>query len=144
MIRILLIFSFCVSVIYYIDVIEMKLYSGVARSAQPYVERYIEMFDRVPTTSIKLGHIEDDIAGLCYIAENHIIIDKSFWYTATDIQREELVIHELAHCDLGLEYHDDEDDEVNEGKCHFYTDLNSECYRKNKADYINNLKHRSS
>jgi hypothetical protein len=40
---------------------------------------------------------------------NTVIIDRTYWSTATDLEREFLVFHELGHCVLNREHLDDAD-----------------------------------
>ncbi|MEO6130336.1 MAG: putative metallopeptidase, partial [Saprospiraceae bacterium] len=41
---------------------------------------------------------------------NTVIIDRDYWSTGTDLEREFLVFHELGHCVLNREHMDDADE----------------------------------
>ena len=53
----------------------------------------------------RISEIDDEgVAGLCHYSStrpNQIIIDKSFWSSASSMIREMVVFHELGHCVLG-------------------------------------------
>ena len=61
--------------------------------------------------SITLGSMARDRLGVCYIEHatlgvesRRVVFNRSFWYSATDDQRLELVAHELGHCNWGGEH----------------------------------------
>ena len=55
--------------------------------------------------SLHLGDTNvDNRIGVCYKKENQrsIVIDRSFWLTASAVKKTALMFHELAHCKLDL------------------------------------------
>jgi len=46
--------------------------------------------------------------------ENKVIIDQDYWATATDLEKEFVIFHELGHCVLNREHLDSSD---NQGNC---------------------------
>ena len=55
---------------------------------------------------------EANVIGTCSWSSNHahnITLDQSYWRSATDMQREFLVFHELGHCVLGRDHVDNSD-----------------------------------
>jgi len=96
------------------------MYSGVDKEVRVYVDRfnsYANIFlDGYSQPGIDVGFgtlslmsegygKNYDTIGLCI---NHfrptVILDKKFWRTASPVQREELVFHELGHCILGRDH----------------------------------------
>jgi hypothetical protein len=60
---------------------------------------------------------EPGVIGQCAHSEsepNKVFIDQLYWNTATDLEREFVVFHELGHCVLNREHLDDSD---NQGNC---------------------------
>ncbi len=60
-----------------------------------------------------IGEItEPNVIGQCSWSQSHqhsITLDKQYWRSANDLQREFVVFHELGHCVLGLQHTDDSD-----------------------------------
>jgi len=60
---------------------------------------------------------EPGVIGQCAHSEkepNKVFIDQIYWSTATDLEKEFVVFHELGHCVLNREHLDDAD---NQGNC---------------------------
>lgn len=90
----------------------------VDEALQPYFERFdqearLRGFD----FSIEMEELEADIIGIdrdgvlgqCHYSEqapNIVEVDDEFWASATDLEKEYVVFHELGHCVLGRN-HDD-------------------------------------
>jgi len=86
-------------------------------------ESYVEEFHAQASKynkAIDLAHLDisfgdtqsagPEVIGLCYTYESSedkdIVINKEFWNDATELQRKELMFHEMGHCLLDLD-HDD-------------------------------------
>lgn len=90
----------------------------VDTSLQDYYERFIdEAFARgldveaaTYQVNARIGEIpEPNVIGQCSWNQTHvhnILVDEDYWRTASDLQREFLMFHELGHCVLGLEHND--------------------------------------
>ncbi|MDQ3017087.1 MAG: hypothetical protein M3R25_10280 [Bacteroidota bacterium] len=88
---------------------------------QDYFERFIdeaavrgrEVEDETYQVSARIDEIkEPNVIGQCSWNQNNahnIVVDEDYWKTASDLQREFLVFHELGHCVLGKEHNDGAD-----------------------------------
>jgi hypothetical protein len=88
---------------------------------QAYFDRFIDEaairgLDVSYATSQVDAHIgeitEPNVIGQCAWSQNHqhsITLDRQYWSSANDMQREFVVFHELGHCVLGLQHIDDSD-----------------------------------
>jgi hypothetical protein len=87
-------------------------------SLQPYVERFYRLKAkyrpnekgirrRIP---IRFANLHGTIAGLCYygVGFHYIEIDEKFWAEASEANREELIFHEMGHCDLDRDHQEGE------------------------------------
>jgi hypothetical protein len=86
-------------------------YQYVDVSAAEYVNRFEKACLIYPAVSIVLADFEPGYFGHCAnygtnSSLNVVSLNKDFWATATDIQKEILVFHELGHCVLNRR-HDD-------------------------------------
>ena len=54
--------------------------------------------------------------GLCY-GNDRIVIDREYWYNASEIKKEFLIFHELGHCILNREH---KNQKTNSGECLSY------------------------
>jgi len=99
---------------------------GEARQASPqvidsefqeYVSNFEDTFGIVARSNIVFGTLKDKRIGQCdWVTKpndflNVITIDKAFWDSANYWQREQVIFHELGHCELGIFEHDDTRDE---------------------------------
>lgn len=79
---------------------------------QPYVSQfYAEAASRgVTTFPHELGSVSFEEAtaegdsGKCYLGTRNVTISSTFFVTATESLREQIIFHELGHCVLGLEH----------------------------------------
>ena len=93
----------------------------------------------------------EGVAGRCWWPEDgrRVEIDKAWWFddNTTELQREELLYHELSHCSLFLD-HSGEMKTMNNEMCpasimfaSVFTEKDSErCYSNNRDYYIKELK----
>ena len=59
----------------------------------------------------ELAYLPGNEIGTCHMAASKkqqriISIDTSFWFQASDLAREQLIMHEMGHCDLDKHGHD--------------------------------------
>jgi hypothetical protein len=79
---------------------------------QPYLNKYISYAKecRVPITdsglTLSLDKTKSTTFGYCRTMFNTIKINKRSWVALTEIQKEQLIFHELTHCLLDQD-HDD-------------------------------------
>lgn len=89
--------------------------SGVNSTLQPYFTAFAERAGtpeiRIPAGFADLDGVE---IGVCIMIRDQrwIYIDKEFWESASPIQRQAIINHELGHCALGLDH-----DTAHEGGC---------------------------
>jgi len=84
-----------------------------AEATIPYVERSIELYklygksayvSKINALEIRLANLSGKHIGLCYPFQDKIELDRDFWITATDAEKEEVMLHELGHCVLDLDH----------------------------------------
>lgn len=95
-------------------------------SLQEYFDRFaVEGATRNVTVDFTASRIagylriitQSGVIGQCAHSDskpNTVIIDKLYWNTATDLEKEFVVFHELGHCVLNREHLDEAD---NQGNC---------------------------
>lgn len=79
-----------------------------------YVDEF-EYYSSVDTSLVPIyfADLEDGIAGVCHyfrvgggpIRWGYIEIDKEYWITMSELQKINLVFHELGHCVLGRDHY---------------------------------------
>ena len=64
---------------------------------------YTQTCSSFPTVDVVLGDLPGSIIGLCDPrGKVHVVtVSREFWKKATNLQKEELMYHELGHCVLG-------------------------------------------
>lgn len=82
---------------------------------------YIQKFEKASETRlltvvanivVEYGDLEEGVIGLCTIeprATPLITIDRTYWATASNIEKETLMFHELGHCRLKRKHKSEED-----------------------------------
>lgn len=79
---------------------------------KPFIETYEELSNTKITTPITfVDKFEDNVVGVCYTYVNglrEIKVSKQFWFNKGYATREQLILHELAHCEAHLDHDDDE------------------------------------
>ncbi len=100
------------------EVEPVATYIQVDTSLQDYYERFIDeaavrgldLEDATYQVNARIGEIsEPNVIGQCSWNQSHvhnILVDEDYWRTASDLQREFLMFHELGHCVLGLDHED--------------------------------------
>lgn len=88
-------------------------------SVQEYVQIFEQEFEIDVRSQIRIVSINSgDKIGRCWLNDgpnslvNLIELDEKFWNNADYWSREQLVFHELAHCEFGILEHDDSLTEV--------------------------------
>ena len=117
-------------------------------------KEFIELFESITNTYVNVrvvfGELGDKIYGKCYYYSfgdpyNYIEINKNHWDLYSYETREQLILHELGHCVMGLAHNE------NLGKIgelynqplsimYPYTFGYRYVYQNNKAYYFNELK----
>lgn len=112
----------------------------------PELSEYAMRFERemgVTTEGINMGFgsLKSPSVGLCSIknGEVRITIDRAFWDTIGEEQREHLMYHELGHCAMGLD-HDNSIMGNNCPKSMMYPYLFVNCYLNHRDYYISELR----
>jgi hypothetical protein len=113
-------------------------------SIQPHVNAYLAYKYELLKVgagrhiTIELAPIDDMWAGLCYVNSGRIKINPGVWSRLTYTQREQLIMHELMHCDLGMEHYTIGYDIMNE------TLMPDFLYKLNRDGYIREVFYRFS
>lgn len=73
---------------------------------KPYYDKFELGTGIRPTTDIVFKDLPEGTNGQCAMNaySKHIYINLVYWKIFSDNQREELVTHELGHCELGLQH----------------------------------------
>ena len=94
----------------------MILLSTNCKAEKGEFDKYVELFKtnhylyrgkhikKLPP--IRFGSLPNKYAGVCLRIPNNpqIVIDASFWSIYDDLEKEQLILHELAHCALGIDH----------------------------------------
>ena len=120
----------------------------IHKDFQPYVDKFFDYYGK--TEEIIVEYTQDeDYAGVCYywlIGSNEIKINQKYWNNASDMQREQLIFHELGHCILNRD-HDDSHVDIQGFMCpnsimrswaFNYFEIQY-CYNKDYDHYIGDL-----
>lgn len=112
----------------------------------PELLEYAVRFERdmgVSTDDINMvfGKLEGSKVGLCSIKNGvvKITVDKEYWATIPELQREALMYHELGHCAMGLE-HDEAKIENGCPRSVMFPYLFVNCYNSFRDYYISELR----
>lgn len=65
---------------------------------------------------LTFGTLKNDQIGLCYsyaFNKREIFIDEAYWNNATEVEKRQLVYHELTHCILNKDHVNDEKNYMN-------------------------------
>lgn len=77
-----------------------------------FIETYEQLSNTKVTTPISfVDKFEDNVVGVCYTYVNglrEIKVSKRFWFNNSYATKEQLIFHELAHCEAGLDHDDKE------------------------------------
>lgn len=82
---------------------------------QPYVDRVEQLYtlyglekqaEEINSLTIEFRDLPKGYVGFCFPFRGKLDIDEPFWLSASDAEKEELIIHEIGHCILGLEHSD--------------------------------------
>lgn len=99
---------------------ETQIVFVVETSLQDYFERFVDeasmrginVAQATSQVHAEIGDIpEQNVIGQCAWSESYhaITIDRQYWQSANDLQREFVVFHELGHCVLKRNHVDDPD-----------------------------------
>ena len=127
----------------------------IRRASNPVFNPYILQFRRnmkvqkgiavVITTPIFFGKLKTPNVGMCYYYGNfkntEIAIDRKYWITLTELQKQTLIDHELGHCVLKRKHNDKETD-CPESVMRSYTFSEDEiqrCYVPRNGEYQKEL-----
>lgn len=123
--------------------------TGVAAEFLPYVYEFERYFGRLTTTPINFALMTGRYTGVCMKVSTgmkFININQKHWRGLTEEQKEQLIFHELGHCELN-KMHFDGYRPINGTLCPrsimktFLFGLNdiSRCYSQNRDYYIQEL-----
>lgn len=74
--------------------------------------KYVNLFETLHggkpiLSTIQFVPQEGNIIGRCYVGEFKVEVDPLYWVHADDMAREQLILHELGHCELFREHRND-------------------------------------
>ena len=74
---------------------------------KPYIQEFNEYYGLPTWVPVGFATLEEGIAGTCWttkvggvILSAYIEIDSEYWFTISELQKRNLIIHELGHCVL--------------------------------------------
>lgn len=114
------------------------------RFTEPYATAFESHLERPIFTRIYFAFLKGKAVGLCESRSGEIPIvylDLYFWSMATPFEKEELLYHELGHCELGRRHNAYKDRQTGCPLSIMYpTVFGLEyCYLKNRKSYIMEL-----
>lgn len=119
--------------------------NSIEPKLQPDYKEFITLYDnncdrpKPKQFILKFSYLQDDTIGICI--SNHtrrtIYIDKRFWEDASDVQKKQLVFHELTHCYLNFGHIEDDKHYMNP----YYISLPKETLLTQTVDMLKNKCH---
>ena len=97
----------------------------------PYISRFeAEIEVSADGIDMNFSDLKGNIVGVCEVGwkERSVLIDKEFWDSSSESEKEELIYHELGHCAMNLD-HDSE--LIKDGGCPksiMYPEMLGSCY----------------
>ena len=85
-----------------------------------YIKKFNTEMNMSTNISTTFGTMKEKYAGVCHSWTNghrEITINKKHWDNYSDKQREQLIFHELGHCALNREHHNDDTITLNGTLC---------------------------
>lgn len=71
----------------------------------PHIETYERLSGKKINSIITFKpKLDGNVIGICYYVTKKIVIDKEWWYQVSNYKHEQLILHELGHCE-GLRDH---------------------------------------
>jgi hypothetical protein len=108
-----LIFSSCEPDQEIVFIIETPVQGYYDRFIDEAAQRGLDVAYAASQVEARIGSIDEpNVIGTCSWTQSHqhsIVLEEEYWRTATDMQREFLVFHELGHCVLGRGHVDNAD-----------------------------------
>jgi len=112
-------------------------------------QRYVGVFEEACRTQVNIPIYYDDLAaidsgegwvGICVKDLNgrRIYVDRGWWQRATELSREQLIMHELGHCVLDKEHRDGYTAGCPVSLMHPHHSADR-CYENNKEYYLEEL-----
>ena len=103
----------------------------------PYIQGFKANYSAdFPALTMIFGVVQKDDAGNCNHKTKIILIKKTTWATMSVYRQEALVFHELGHCVLGIEKHNETPDAIS----FMIPSLNTtEFYKTNRAELFKDL-----
>jgi hypothetical protein len=115
------------------------LQTGIDDEFIPYVNKFEYFYgSKVSSSIVFVDKLEGATVGVCYKLSNHIEIDRSYWEIITTEEQEELIFHELGHCELELD-HNSQRFSWGCPKSIMYPNTFSTCYKQYEEYYIKEL-----
>lgn len=129
---------------------------GINPNLQKYVDEFVAYGKLYRGPDFKLDIINVDIGpakdlwdpfidkgtvGWCkpFLWPQQIMLDTLYWEDATELEKEQLIFHELGHCVLGREHNDKEDENGDPiSIMHPYT-MDDHTYKRHREQYIKDL-----
>lgn len=72
---------------------------------EPHISTYERLSGKKINSIITFKNkLDGNTIGICYYVTKKIVIDKEWWYQVSEYQHEQLILHELGHCE-GLRGH---------------------------------------
>lgn len=110
----------------------------------PFVEKFEKEQNEVVDIDIMFKATEGQIVALCWRYDYNkqgisIEVDPNFWFSSTEMEKEETIYHELGHCILARD-HTEELIDYKVPKSIMYPYVFSLAYEKYRSYYVDELK----
>ena len=85
---------------------EFKPVTKIENDFKPIVEKFEQLYNVEVEMDMFYENLEGDVIGICRYENNwsEIAIDPVYWDNSSELDHEQLVFHELAHCVLGQDH----------------------------------------
>lgn len=109
----------------------------------PYAQEFEHVIGRdTSDATLIFMPLEPPVVGECEMETKTVRIDPTFWKTAVEVQRQELIFHELGHCILNRDHNNAQfADHCPKSIMNEYTTTPS-CYVKHYEELIQELRGR--
>lgn len=70
----------------------------------PYLKSFEKEINRRVSVTIKFGELKGELNAACFHDQNEVVVNSKRWGLFNEVEREEIIFHELGHCFLGREH----------------------------------------
>lgn len=106
---------------------------------KPYVAKFEYYSLDIVNSSIMYGKMAWPTVGECFYDTQTVLVDEKYFNKMGYLGKEELIFHELGHCELNRDHEDDMMDYCPRTIMYFQTFGDSACYAQKHEYYMDEL-----